>query len=71
MDSRQTYFAAFHVFEFDIRLGDVVVSSPIGKTGGVTNYHFGKTIQNERFERMGLLNGPPVNAAVEELHGTT
>jgi hypothetical protein len=40
MDSRQrhrwleTDFAAFHVFEFDIRLGDVVVSSPVGKTGG-------------------------------------
>jgi hypothetical protein len=41
----------------DIRLGDVVVSSPVGKTGGMTHYDFGKTIQNERCERIGLLNG--------------
>ena len=30
----------------DIRLGDVVVSSPAGRTGGVIHFEFGKTIQN-------------------------
>jgi len=43
----------------DIRLGDVVVSSPTGRTGGVVQYMFGKTIQNRKFEYMGLLNSPP------------
>jgi nucleoside phosphorylase len=43
----------------DIRLGDVVVSSPVGRTGGVIHYEFGKTIQNQRFERTGALNTPP------------
>lgn len=44
----------------DIRLGDVVVSSPIGKTGGVIHYEFGKTVQNQRLERTGALDAPPV-----------
>ena len=44
----------------DIRLGDVVVSSPIGRTGGVIHYEFGKTIQNQKLERTGALNAPPV-----------
>jgi WD40 repeat protein/nucleoside phosphorylase len=43
----------------DIRLGDVVVSSPVGRTGGVIYYEFGKTIQNRQFERMGTLDAPP------------
>jgi nucleoside phosphorylase len=43
----------------DIRLGDVVVSSPAGRTGGVIQYEFGKTIQNQKFERTGALNAPP------------
>jgi hypothetical protein len=34
----------------DIRLGDVVVSSSVGRTGGVIYYEFGKTIQNQKFE---------------------
>jgi nucleoside phosphorylase len=44
----------------DIRLGDVVVSSPIDKMGGVIHYEFGKTIQNQKFERTGALNAPPM-----------
>ena len=43
----------------DIRLGDVVVSSPVGRTGGVIHYEFGKTIQNQKFERTGALDAPP------------
>jgi nucleoside phosphorylase len=43
----------------DIRLGDVVVSSPVGSTGGVIHYEFGKTIQNQKFKRTGGLNAPP------------
>jgi nucleoside phosphorylase len=43
----------------DIRLGDVVVSSPVGRTGGVIHYEFGKTIQNQKFERTGSLDAPP------------
>jgi nucleoside phosphorylase len=45
--------------ENDIRLGDVVVSEPTGTLGGVIQYDFGKTIQEERFERTGSLNKPP------------
>ena len=43
----------------DIRLGDVIVSSPVGRTGGVIHYEFGKTIQNKKFERTGALDAPP------------
>jgi nucleoside phosphorylase len=45
----------------DIRLGDVVVSSPVcgGQTGGVIHYEFGKTMQNQKFERTGALDAPP------------
>src|SRR5271168_3683807 len=45
--------------ENDIRLGDVVVSQPTGTSGGVIQYDFGKTVQEGRFERTGLLNRPP------------
>jgi hypothetical protein len=31
----------------DIRLGDVVVSSPVKSTGGVIHYEFGKAIQDK------------------------
>jgi nucleoside phosphorylase len=44
----------------DVRLGDVVVSSPIGRTGGVIHYEFGKTIQNQNLERTGALDAPPM-----------
>jgi nucleoside phosphorylase len=43
----------------DIRLGDVVVGSPTGKTGGVIHYEFGKAIQDRKFEFTGSLNSPP------------
>ncbi|KAK5044933.1 hypothetical protein LTR84_010305 [Exophiala bonariae] len=43
----------------DIRLGDVVVSTPSGRTGGVIHYEFGKTIQNKEFVPFGHLNAPP------------
>ncbi|EJT76906.1 hypothetical protein GGTG_06820 [Gaeumannomyces tritici R3-111a-1] len=46
--------------EHDIRLGDVVVSSPGGGKGGVLQYDFGKTIQNQAFHHTGFLDQPPM-----------
>jgi hypothetical protein len=43
----------------DIRLGDVVVSSRQGETGGVYQYDYGKTIQGRSFQQTGFLNQPP------------
>ena len=43
----------------DIRLGDVVVSKPVGELGGVVQYDFGKTVEEGRFVRQGVLNRPP------------
>lgn len=43
----------------DIRLGDVVVSSPGIGSGGVLQYDYGKTIQDEQFSIGGYLNQPP------------
>ncbi|KXH45551.1 pfs domain-containing protein [Colletotrichum salicis] len=43
----------------DIRLGDIVVSSPRDGKGGVLQYDFGKTIQNQSFLETGFLNQPP------------
>ncbi|OWT42618.1 NACHT and ankyrin domain protein [Pochonia chlamydosporia 170] len=43
----------------DIRLGDVVVSLPSNGRGGVFQYDFGKTIQNQAFRTTGFLNQPP------------
>ncbi|KAM6481958.1 hypothetical protein HDV62DRAFT_361719 [Trichoderma sp. SZMC 28011] len=47
----------------DIRLGDVVVSSPGSSNGvshsGVFQYDFGKTIQGQSFQTTGFLNQPP------------
>jgi hypothetical protein len=51
----------------DVRLGDVVVSSPVKKTGGVIHYDFGKMIQDKKFERTGPLDAPP-NALLTALH---
>ena len=49
--------------ENDIRLGDVVVSSRSGLQsaghGGVFQYDFGKTIQDQSFQYTGFLNQPP------------
>ncbi|RYP40283.1 hypothetical protein DL767_001826 [Monosporascus sp. MG133] len=44
----------------DIRLGDVVVSTPRDGTGGVFQYDIGKAIQNQSFRPTGFLNQPPV-----------
>ncbi|KAF3934727.1 hypothetical protein ABW20_dc0106703 [Dactylellina cionopaga] len=43
----------------DIRLGDVVVSSPKDGKGGVVQYDFGKNIQDQDFKLTGFLNQPP------------
>lgn len=43
----------------DIRLGDVVVSEPRDGKGGVFQYDFGKTIQNQSFRTTGFLSQPP------------
>lgn len=41
--------------KYDIRLGDIVISSPSGGKGGVFQYDFGKTIQNIVFQDIGCL----------------
>jgi nucleoside phosphorylase/tetratricopeptide (TPR) repeat protein len=43
----------------DIRLGDVVVSKPVGKHGGVIPYDYGKTVKGGKLESNGALNKPP------------
>jgi nucleoside phosphorylase len=45
--------------EHDIRLGDIVVSTPRDGKGGVFQYDFGKTIQDQSFQSTGFLNQPP------------
>ena len=53
----------------DIRLGDIVVSAPRDRKGGVFQYDFGKTIQDQSFRPAGFLNQPPtvLRAAVSGL----
>jgi nucleoside phosphorylase len=46
--------------DVDIRLGDIVVSNPTAKFGGVVQYDYGKTVGEGRFERTGTLNKPPL-----------
>jgi nucleoside phosphorylase len=43
----------------DIRLGDIVASSPSYGSGGVLQYDFGRTVQNQTFTNTGYLNQPP------------
>ncbi|KAI9791524.1 MAG: hypothetical protein M1816_003868 [Peltula sp. TS41687] len=43
----------------DIHLGDIVVSAPRNGNGGVFQYDFGKTIQDQHFRQTGFLNQPP------------
>lgn len=43
----------------DIRLGDVVVSIPGDRKGGVFQYDFGKTMQSQAFVETGFLDQPP------------
>jgi nucleoside phosphorylase len=53
----------------DIRLGDIVVSAPRDGKGGVFQYDFGKTIQDQSFRITGFLNQPPtlLRAAVSDI----
>jgi nucleoside phosphorylase len=44
----------------DIRLGDVVVSSPRDGHGGVVQYKFGKDIGGKGLQTTGFLNQPPL-----------
>lgn len=55
----------------DIRLGDIVVSSRDGGEGGVFQYDFGKTIQNQAFQETQVLDQPPMvlRTAVSALKG--
>lgn len=43
----------------DIRLGDIVVSAPRDGEGGVFQYDFSKTIQDQVFQHTRFLNQPP------------
>lgn len=58
--------------ENDIRLGDVVVSSPMGTHGGVVQWDFGKAAKGGRFERTGALNTSPrvLRTAIAKLEST-
>ena len=55
--------------DHDIRLGDVVVSSPRNSVGGVLQYDHGKAVQNKPFHSTQHLNEPPkyLMSAVGEL----
>jgi nucleoside phosphorylase len=44
---------------FDIRLGDIVVSKPTDPSSGVIQYDYGKTLQTGQLHRTGSLNKPP------------
>ncbi|CAG8256821.1 unnamed protein product [Penicillium olsonii] len=44
--------------ENDVRLGDVVISCPVGTYGGVVQYDMGKHVA-DAFTRTGSLNSPP------------
>ncbi|KAI9765366.1 MAG: hypothetical protein M1840_007446 [Geoglossum simile] len=44
-----------------VRLGDVVVSTPVGQFPGVVQWDFGKAKQGSNFERTGWLNNPPTS----------
>ncbi|KAL5043112.1 hypothetical protein BDW71DRAFT_210570 [Aspergillus fruticulosus] len=51
---------AFDVSPASVRThGDVVVSKPGGKHGGVIQYDYGKAVQGGQFEPTGILNQPP------------
>lgn len=55
--------------ESDIRFGDVVISQPHLRHGGVVQYDFGKTGAGGSITRTGWLNAPPLvllNAVVEQ-----
>ncbi|OWT42470.1 NACHT and ankyrin domain protein [Pochonia chlamydosporia 170] len=43
----------------DVRLGDIVISTPRDGEAGVLQYDFGKTIQDQAFRQTAFLNRPP------------
>jgi nucleoside phosphorylase len=45
----------------DIRLGDIVVSKPTDRHGGVVQYDYGKTLSEGKFYQTGSLNKPPLD----------
>lgn len=45
--------------DHDIRLGDIVVSHPVGTCGGVVQYDMGKIGDDGQLQRTGSLNSPP------------
>ena len=47
--------------EYDMRLGDIVVSKPHGMYGGVVQYDLGKNLGEGSFKRKGSLNRPPIS----------
>ncbi|KAJ5475132.1 hypothetical protein N7539_008198 [Penicillium diatomitis] len=53
----------------DIRLGEIVVSTPHNDHGGAFQYDFGKTMRHQIFQQTGFLDQPPtvLRAAVCEL----
>lgn len=55
--------------KYDIRLGDIVISTPTGTFGGVVQFDRGKIHQRGRFKRTGTLNKPPavIAASVQKL----
>ncbi|KAK4656897.1 hypothetical protein QC762_208180 [Podospora pseudocomata] len=44
-----------------VRLGDVVISSPVGQYPGVVQWDLGKAKEGGKFERTGSLNNPPAS----------
>jgi nucleoside phosphorylase/tetratricopeptide (TPR) repeat protein len=52
----------------DIRLGDVVVSKPVGRYSGVIQYDYGKAVQGGQFEPTGTLNKPPQTLLTHVAH---
>ncbi|QYS98805.1 hypothetical protein H0G86_005965 [Trichoderma simmonsii] len=58
--------------QHDIRLGDVVVSTPGDGNGGVFQYDFGKSIQAREFVETGFLDQPPeiLRTALQALKST-
>ncbi|EHK20561.1 uncharacterized protein TRIVIDRAFT_112704, partial [Trichoderma virens Gv29-8] len=44
-----------------VRLGDVVISTPVGQFPGVVQWDMGKARENGSFERTGSLNNPPTS----------
>lgn len=42
-----------------VRLGDVVVSTPVGQFPGVVQWDFGNAKEGGTLERTGFLNNPP------------